>query len=69
MHKPHSTPQKHFSASGTHFYQKLSKSQGLGQLEGIGKLKKFIHLIRSQTRDLPVRIKVSISGALTDKTQ
>jgi hypothetical protein len=24
-------------------------------LEGIGKLKKFIHLIRSRTRDLPAR--------------
>jgi hypothetical protein len=43
-HRPRSTPQKHyFSASGTHFYYKLSKPQGLVRPKGFGKLKKFIH--------------------------
>jgi hypothetical protein len=53
-HRPRSTAHKHsFSASDTHFCYKLSKSQGIVQEEGIGKLKKFIHLIGSRTPDLP----------------
>jgi hypothetical protein len=41
MHRPRSTPQKYyFSVSGTYFWQRLSKPQGLGRLEGLGKLKK-----------------------------
>jgi hypothetical protein len=44
-------PRNNFSASGTHFCYRLSEPQGLGI--GIGKLKKFIHFIRSRTRDLP----------------
>jgi hypothetical protein len=39
--RPPSTPQKHyFSASGTHFCQRLSKPQSLVKPEGLGKLKK-----------------------------
>jgi hypothetical protein len=53
MHRLHNTPQKHyFSASGTDFCYRLSKPLGLVQLEGLGKLKKFIHLIGSRTRIL-----------------
>jgi hypothetical protein len=53
-HRPRYTPQKHyFSASVTHFCQRLSKPHGLVSLEGLGKLKKFIHLIGSPTGDLP----------------
>jgi hypothetical protein len=49
------TPQKHyFYASGTHFCQRLSKSQGLMRPEGLDKFIKIIHLIGSRTRDLPV---------------
>jgi hypothetical protein len=51
-HPPRFTPQKHFSASGTHFCQRLSKPQGLLRPERLGELKKLIHLIRSRTRDL-----------------
>jgi hypothetical protein len=41
-HRPRSTPLKHyFSATGTRFCYRLSKFQGLVQLEGLGKLKKF----------------------------
>jgi hypothetical protein len=48
-HRLRSTPQKHyFSASDTHFCQRLSEPQGLVQVEGSGTLKKFIHLIGSQ---------------------
>jgi hypothetical protein len=39
-HRPRSTPQKHFSASGTRFCYRLSKPQGLVRPEGLGKLKK-----------------------------
>jgi hypothetical protein len=49
------TPQKHyFYASGTHFFSRLSKPQGLVRPEGLSKLIKIIHLIGSRTRDLPV---------------
>jgi hypothetical protein len=49
----HITPQKHyFYASGTHFCYRLSKPQGLVRPEGLGKLIKILHLIRSRTRDL-----------------
>jgi hypothetical protein len=40
-------------SSGTHFFKKLSKPQDLARPEGLGKLKKVIHLIGSRTRDLP----------------
>jgi hypothetical protein len=47
-HRLHSTPQKYyFSASGTTFCWRIGKSQGLVQLEGLGKLKTLIHLIGS----------------------
>jgi hypothetical protein len=50
LHRPRSTPQKHyFSASGTHLGKRLRKPQGLVPSEGLGKLKKLIHLITSQT--------------------
>jgi hypothetical protein len=47
MHRPHFTPQKHyyFSVSGTHFCWRLSEPQGLVWPEGLGKLKKFFHLV------------------------
>jgi hypothetical protein len=49
-----STPQKYYiSASGTHLCYRLSKSQDLVRLKGLGKLKKFIHLIGSRPRYLP----------------
>jgi hypothetical protein len=38
-HQLYLTPQKHFSASGIHFCQRLSKPQGLVRPEGLGKLK------------------------------
>jgi hypothetical protein len=54
-HRPRSTPPKHyFSASGTHFCQRLSKPHSLVRPQGLGKLKTFIHLIGSRTRDVPV---------------
>jgi hypothetical protein len=40
MNRPHSTVQKHFSASGIHFCYRLSNPQGLVRPEGFGKLKK-----------------------------
>jgi hypothetical protein len=51
---PRSTPQKHFSASGTRLCQKLSKPQGLLRLKGLGKFIKLIYVIGSRSRDLPV---------------
>jgi hypothetical protein len=52
--RPRSTPHEHyFSASGTHFWQRMSKPQGLVRLEGLVKLKKLIRIIMSWTRDLP----------------
>jgi hypothetical protein len=52
--RPLSTPQKcYFSASGTHFCQRLSKHRDSVRPEGLGKLKKFILLIGSRTRDHP----------------
>jgi hypothetical protein len=54
MHCPCSAPQKHyFYASGTHFCWTLTKPDGLVLLEGLGKLKTFLHLIGSRTHDLP----------------
>jgi hypothetical protein len=44
-----------FSASGTHFCEKLSEPQGLVRPGELGKLKKLIHIIGSRTRDLPAR--------------
>jgi hypothetical protein len=53
-HRPRSTLQRHyFSASGTHFCQRLSKLQGVVRPEGLGELEKLIHLIGSRTSDLP----------------
>jgi hypothetical protein len=53
-HRPRFTPQKHsLSASDVHLCQRLSKSQGLVRPAGLGKLKKFIHLIAPRTLDLP----------------
>jgi hypothetical protein len=40
-YRPRSTPQKHFSASGTHFSQRLSEPQGLVRPEGLDELKKI----------------------------
>jgi hypothetical protein len=40
VHQPISTPQKHFSASGTHFCQSLSKPKGVVRPEGLDKFKK-----------------------------
>jgi hypothetical protein len=40
-HRPHSTLQIHFSASGTHFCWTLSKPQGLVRPEGLGKFKEI----------------------------
>jgi hypothetical protein len=55
LHRPRSTPQKHYLyAFGTHFSSRLSKSQGLLLLDGLGKLKKKIHIMGSRTRYLPV---------------
>jgi hypothetical protein len=47
-------PRNIFSASGTDFYQRLSKPQGLVRLEVLGKLKKktFTDLIGFRTLDL-----------------
>jgi hypothetical protein len=42
-------PRYYLSASDTQFCYRLSKPQGLVQLEGLGKLKKLIHLIGSRT--------------------
>jgi hypothetical protein len=55
MHRSRFTLQKHyyFSASGTHFYYRLSEPQGLVKLEGLEKLKKLLHLFGSGTHDLP----------------
>jgi hypothetical protein len=47
-HRPHFTPQKHYSSfnvSGTHFCQRLSKPQGLVQLEGLGTFKISPHQV------------------------
>jgi hypothetical protein len=54
-------PRNIFFASGTHFCQRLSEPQGLLRPEGLGKLKKFIHLIGSQTRNLSACSLVSYS--------
>jgi hypothetical protein len=46
--------QKHyFSVSGINFFYRLSEPQGLVRPEGLGRLKTFIQLIGSGTRDLP----------------
>jgi hypothetical protein len=42
-----------FSVSGTHFCSRLGKPQVLVWPEELGILKKLIHLIGTQTRDLP----------------
>jgi hypothetical protein len=53
-HWSRSTTQKHyFSAFSTHFYYRLSEPQGILRPEGLGKLKKCIHLIGSRTHDFP----------------
>jgi hypothetical protein len=51
-HRPLSASQKnYFSAYGTHFITR----QGPIRLGGVDKLKTFIHVIGSRTRDLPAR--------------
>jgi hypothetical protein len=53
-HRPRSTPEKrYFSASGVHLCRRMSEPQGLVRPEVLRKLKKFIHLIGSRTRELP----------------
>jgi hypothetical protein len=55
-HRPRSTPQKHyFSAFGTPLCQSLSKSQRPVRPEGLGQLKKIIHLIGSRNCDFSAR--------------
>jgi hypothetical protein len=46
------SPQNYDSASGTHFYYRLSKPQGLVRLERLGVMERIIHFIGSRTRDL-----------------
>jgi hypothetical protein len=48
-HRPRSASQKVFPLSGTHFYQKLIKPQGLVRLEILGKSRKLFRLIGSET--------------------
>jgi hypothetical protein len=49
LRRLHFSPEKHyFSASGTNFCYRLSKPQGLVQLEGLGNLKKIILLPRQE---------------------
>jgi hypothetical protein len=52
-HLPRPTPQRHSFTFlfGTHFCQRLSKSQGLVQPNLLGKFIKLIYLIGSETRD------------------
>jgi hypothetical protein len=52
MHRPRSAPQKHYFMFLVLISVRDSEPQGLVRLEGLGKLKTFIHLIRYQTRDL-----------------
>jgi hypothetical protein len=53
-HRPSSTPHKPYvSATGSNFCYRLSNLQGLVRPEGLGKLKKYIHLKGSRTLDLP----------------
>jgi hypothetical protein len=52
-HRPRLTQQKHFYFSGTHLYQRLTESQSLMRLGGLGKLLEFIYLIESLRRDFP----------------
>jgi hypothetical protein len=51
-HRPRCTPHKHFSPSGNHFFQRLSKLQDLVRPQGLG-ARKFVHLTGFRTRDLP----------------
>jgi hypothetical protein len=44
---------KYFSASDNYAYYRLSKLQGLVRPEELGKLKKLIYRIGSQTRHFP----------------
>jgi hypothetical protein len=44
-HRQRSTPQKHFSGSGTHFCSKLSKPHGLVRLEELGNYTGKIRLL------------------------
>jgi hypothetical protein len=60
-HRPRTTPQKYFSVSGTHLCSSMSKPQGLVRPEGLRKLIKIIHLIGSQTRNLPAYSKVPLT--------
>jgi hypothetical protein len=59
MHRMRSTLQKHyFSASGTHFCYRLSKSQGLIRPEGLGKLEKSTTITSTNTNN---KVKVKLS--------
>jgi hypothetical protein len=51
-HRPRSS--HYFSASGIQFCRRLDEPQSLVRPQGLGKLKEFIYLIRSQTHGLPV---------------
>jgi hypothetical protein len=54
LHRLRSTPREHyFYVSGTHFCQKLSKTQGLVWPEGLDKLKKKIHSPQLVSNPLP----------------
>jgi hypothetical protein len=44
---------RNFFCVCAHFRYMLSKPRGLVRLEGLNKLKKFIHFVGSRTRDLP----------------
>jgi hypothetical protein len=48
-----SSPQKHFFRLLVLVSVRLSKPQGIVKLEGLGELKKLIHLIGSRKHDLP----------------
>jgi hypothetical protein len=57
MDRPLFTPQKHYLyASGTHLCWRLSKSEGLVWPEGLGELKKLIHLIGSGTHNVKCQV-------------
>jgi hypothetical protein len=45
-YRPLSTPHKHFSVSGTHFCQRLSKPQGLVRPEGLGYYYYYYYYLR-----------------------
>jgi hypothetical protein len=65
IHRPRATPQKHyFSASCTHFYERLSKPQVPERPKGLGKVGKKIHSPHRVTNPRPIGLQHS---ALTTK--